>query len=94
MKYRGYEKARRREGEKGEKWVFRKIREKLEQILVLGEILGIREDEMARRGKAVFRKIRGKPDHIFALGKILGRREEALDVFLTSIAYSYLLMYR
>ncbi|BDR33646.1 hypothetical protein PDY_06940 [Photobacterium damselae subsp. damselae] len=59
-----------REDEKGEKQVFRKIREKLEQILGLGEISGIREDEMARRGKAVFRKIRGKRDHISALGKI------------------------
>lgn len=62
--------VRMREDEKGEKQVFRKIREKLEQILGLGEISGIREDEMARRGKAVFRKIRGKRDHISALGKI------------------------
>ncbi|WP_392512512.1 hypothetical protein [Photobacterium damselae] len=47
-----------REDEKGEKQVFRKIREKLEQILGLGEISGIREDEMGetrflgKKGKA------------------------------------------
>ena len=65
--------VRMREDEKGEKRVFRKIREKLEQILGLGEISGIREDEIVRRrdgGNAVFRKIREKLEQILVLGKI------------------------